>query len=150
MICAFPQVVMCHSYESPICPKTISFTSTVFSFSSAAVTLSCRAMLSKSALNSSMVTGILSARIGTDSDNPNANSTPISMLRNCFIFFFLFQSSVRFKGEEKPGIISQIYHIIHDKRQQKFFSLLTYNDTINQHHNNREQHPHDPHQQVNL
>ena len=75
-------------------PKTISFTSTVFP-----------------------------ARTVAGSSMPSASRTTVSMSRNLFIITFLFQFPARFKSEEEPGIINQIY---------------------------RNQHSHHTHQQINL
>ena len=150
--CVSPKAVICHSYESPICPNTISFTFTVFFSCSAEVTSSRWAILSSSAASPFCATGILSACTEADNNNPHTSNTPVSMLRNCFIFLFhfLFQLPVSFKSEEKPRVINQIYQIVRDKRQQEFFRFFTHGNAIYQHHNDRSKHSHNAHQQVYL
>ena len=99
-----PKSVMCHSYESPICPNTISFTSTVFSSCSAGVTSSRWAMLSSSATRPFCAAGILSACIETaGNDNP-------AILRlvcyaivsfSCLFFFFSFRFISKVKKNQE-------------------------------------------------
>ena len=60
------------------------------------------------------------------------------------------EERIHFKSEEKPGVISQIYQIVSDERQQELFCFLTHCNAIHQHHNDRCKHPHNTHQQVYL
>lgn len=136
VMCVLPHVVICHSYESPICPNTISFTSTVFSFCSCGVTSSC-----------------VCCR-GPADQLPTSGRAKISELlcyaTVSFLFFiFLFPCfQVHFKGEEEPRFIYQIQQIERDKRQQESLGFFAYCQTINQQQNQRENHFYHLHCQI--
>ena len=113
VMCVLPHVVICHSYESPICPNTISFTSTVFSFSSWGVITSCVCEAASPPVPVQEPADRLPPSGRTESTELLCYATV-----SFFFLFFLLQFPVHFKREEEPGFEYQIYQIERDKRQQ--------------------------------